>query len=169
VGDARAPNAPKHVPPTGDFSHWFFRPTRLANATTAGSVPAVNTTVEGKVYPEARFEVEAKHVVDFAASIGQMLPGVPPTFLTVAEFGVFGPIMDDPELGLDFPRVVHSDQEYVWHRPLVVGETLIVGSRIASIRERGGHGFLTIEVSLNSEDGEPVATTMATLLERAPG
>jgi hypothetical protein len=141
----------------------------LANAATAGSVPAVNTAIEGKVYPEARFEVEAEHVTGFAASIGQTLPGVPPTFLTVAEFGVFGPIMDDPELDLDFPRVVHSDQEYVWRRPLVVGETLIVGSRIASIRERGGHGFLTIEVSLRAEDGEPVATTFATLLERAAG
>jgi hypothetical protein len=129
----------------------------------------VNTDIEGKVYPEATFEVEAEHVAGFAAILGQSLPGVPPTFLTVAEFGVFGPIMDDPELGLDFPRVVHSDQEYVWHRPLVVGETLIVGSRIASIRERGGHGFLTIEVSLTAEDGEPVATTNATLLERAAG
>jgi N-terminal half of MaoC dehydratase len=141
----------------------------LANAETAGSVLAVNTAIEGKVYPEARFEVEAEHVADFAASIWQSVSGVPPTFLTVAEFGVFGPIMDDPELDLDFPRVVHSDQEYVWHRPLVVGETLIVGSRIASIRERGGHGFLTIEVSLSSEDGEPVATTLATLLERGSG
>jgi hypothetical protein len=141
----------------------------LANGAAAGSVPAVNTAIEGKIYPEARFEVEAEHVAGFAASVGQTLPGVPPTFLTVAEFGVFGPIMDDPELDLDFPRVVHSDQEYVWHRPLVVGETLIVGSRIASIRERGGHGFLTIEVSLTGEDGDPVATTYATLLERAAG
>ena len=58
------------------------------------------------------------------------------------------------------------------HGPLdlaVLGETLTVGSRIASIRERGGHGFLTIEVSLTAQDGGPVATTFATLLERAAG
>lgn len=164
-----AADAPKHVPPSGDFCQWFFRPTRLANGSTAGSVPDVNTAIEGKVYPEATFEVDAEHVADFATMVGQSVPGIPPTFLTVAEFGVFGPIMDDPELALDFPRVVHSDQEYVWHRPPVVGETLIVGSRIASIRERGGHAFLTIEVSLTAQDGEPVATTFATLLERAAG
>jgi hypothetical protein len=140
----------------------------LANAAAAGSVRAVNTAIEGKVYPEATFQVDAGHVAGFAATVGQPVHGVPPTFLTVAEFDVFGPIMDDPELALDFPRVVHSDQEYVWHRPLVVGETLTVGSRIASIRERAGHGFLTIEVSLTAQDGEPVATTFATLLERAP-
>ncbi len=164
-----AAEGPKHVPPTGDFSPWPFRPTRLANAVTAGSVPDMNSAIEGKVYPESTFSVDAQHVQGFAAIVGQSLPGVPPTFLTVAEFGVFGPIMDDPELALDFPRVVHTDQEYVWHRPVVVGETLTVGSRIASIRERGGHGFLTIEVSLTAEDGEPVATTFATLLERAEG
>jgi hypothetical protein len=164
-----AADEPKHVPPTGDFSRWSFRPTRLANASGAGSVAQVNTAIEGKVYPEATFEVDAEHVARFAATVGQALRGVPPTFVTVAEFGVFGPIMDDPDLALDFSRVVHTDQEYVWHRPLVVGETLVVGSRIASIRERGGHGFLTIEVSLTGEDGDPVATTYATLLERAAG
>lgn len=164
-----AADAPKHVPPTGDFCHWSFRPTRLANGAAAGSVPGVNTAIEGKVYPEATFEVGAEHVAVFASIVGQTVPGIPPTFLTVPEFDVFGPIMDDPELALDFPRVVHSDQEYVWHRPLILGETLTVGSRIASIRERGGHGFLTIEVSLTAEDGGPVATTFATLLERAAG
>lgn len=164
-----AADAPKHVPPTGDFCHWSFRPTRLANGATAGSVPDVNTAIEGKIYPEATFEVDAEHVAGFAATVGQTVPGIPPTFLTVPEFDVFGPIMDDPELALDFPRVVHSDQEYVWHRPLILGETLIVGSRIASIRQRGGHGFLTIEVTLTAPDGEPVATTFATLLERAAG
>lgn len=164
-----AAEARKHVPPTGDFWRWFIRPTGWRTPRPPVSVPAVNTAIEGKVYPEATFEVDAGHVAGFAASVGQTLPGVPPTFVTVAEFGVFGPIMDDPELALDFSRVVHTDQEYVWHRPLVLGETLVVGSRIASIRERGGHGFLTIEVSLTAENGEPVASTLATLLERAAG
>jgi acyl dehydratase len=75
--------------------------------------------------------------------------------------------VSDPELGLDFSRVVHGDQEYVWHRPVVVGETLEVRPRIAAIRERGSNGFLTIEVTLWGAGGEPVATTRATMIERA--
>jgi len=55
----------------------------------------------------------------------------------------------------------------VWHRPVVVGETLEVRPRIAAIRERGGNGFLTIEVTLWGALGEPVATARATMIERA--
>jgi acyl dehydratase len=127
----------------------------------------MDTTLAGKTYPMTTFEVDATHVERFASAVGQTVPGVPPTFLTAAEFGVFDPIVSDPELGLDFSRVVHGDQEYVWHRPVVVGETLEVRPRIAAIRERAGNGFLTIEVTLWGTRGEPVATTRATMIERA--
>ena len=128
----------------------------------------MNAEVAGKEYPSITFEVDAARVARFASVVGQTIAGVPPTFLTAAEFGVFDPIVRDPELALDFTRVVHGDQEYQWHRPLVVGETLEVGSRIAAIRERGGTGFLTIEVTLSDAAGQIVATTRATMIERAP-
>jgi acyl dehydratase len=128
----------------------------------------VNPDVEGRAYPSTTLVVEAERVGRFASAVGQRPPGVPPTFLTCAEFAVFGTIISDPDLALDFGRVVHGDQEYVWHRPLEVGETLVVAPRIAAIRERAGNGFLTIELEITSPDGEPVATTRATMVERAP-
>lgn len=129
----------------------------------------MDATVAGRSYPTTSFQVDAVHVERFATAVGQTVPGVPPTFLTATEFDVLGPIVRDPDLALDFSRVVHGDQEYVWHRPLVVGETLEVGSRIAAIRERGGNGFLTIEVTLSGAAGEPVATARSTMIERAAG
>ena len=128
----------------------------------------MNAEVEGKEYPSTTLTVEAERMRAFAAVVGQTAPGVPPTFATVAEFAVFGQIVSDPELDLDFTRVVHGDEEYVWHRPPAVGETLAVAARIAAIRERGGHGFLTIEMDLTSAAGEPVATARATMIERGP-
>ena len=146
---------------------WPVRPTPIAAHPDAGSVAAMNTTLEGRVYPATTISVDAERVAAFAGVVGQSAPGVPPTFLTVAEFAVFGAIVGDPELDLDFSRVVHGDQEYVWHRPLHVGEAVVATPRIAAIRERGGTGFLTIEVELATEDGAPVATARATLVERA--
>jgi hypothetical protein len=35
--------------------------------------------------------------------------------------------------------------------------------------ERGGNGFLTIEVTVTGADGEPVATARSTMIERAAG
>ena len=78
---------------------------------------------------------------------------MPPTFLTAAEFTVFPQVIGDPELGLDFTQVVHGTQEYVFHRPLRIGETLMVQPRIASIRHKGGNGFLVIETQMRGVDG----------------
>ena len=157
-----------HVAPPGDFSLPHPGDTGVGECQDRRvACAAMNADVEGKVYPTSTVTIEPDAVRAFADVLGQSAPGVPPTFLTVAEFGVFGDVIADPELDLDFARVVHGEQEYVWHRPLEPGERLVVEPRIASIRERGGHGFLTIEVGVRSAEGEPVATTRATMVERA--
>jgi len=73
----------------------------------------------------------------------------------------------DPELGLDFTRVVHAEQEYEWRRPLRVGETLTVRAHIASIRQKAGTGFLTIRSELFGADGDVAVLAWATLIERS--
>ena len=34
-------------------------------------------------------------------------------------------IIDDPELGLDYSRVVHGDQRFAYARPIVAGDELV--------------------------------------------
>ena len=52
--------------------------------------------------------------------------------------------LTDPELALDFSRVVHGSQSYEYVRPLREGETLTVRSRIESVRERAGAGVVEL-------------------------
>jgi acyl dehydratase len=106
-------------------------------------------------------------VAAFRAVFGQA-DGVPPTFLTAAEFTSFPPIIGDPALDLDFTRVLHGGQEYELIRPLREGETLTVRPRIDSIRVRAGTGFLVIAMDLFDATGEPVARTRSTMIERSP-
>jgi acyl dehydratase len=127
----------------------------------------LNPSLEGKVYPDTRFTVDAERVQGFTAAVGETTDGVPPTFAAAAEFAAFPTIVGDPELGLDITRVVHAEQEYEWHRALRVGEALTVRSRIASIREKAGNGFLTIETELRDADEGLVVLGRATMIERA--
>ena len=83
--------------------------------------------------------------------------GVPPTFLTAAEFSVLPRVVSDPALGLDFSRVLHGGQSYELVRPLREGETLTVRARIDSVRIRAGTGFLMIVMDLVDEGGGEVA------------
>jgi hypothetical protein len=127
----------------------------------------MNAALEGKVYPDTMFTVDEERVDLFRAAVGEAGEFVPPTFATAAEFAVFPLIVGDAELGMDFTRVVHAEQEYEWRRPYRMGETLTVRSRIASIRQKAGNGFLTIETELLDPEGELVVLARATMIERA--
>jgi hypothetical protein len=126
----------------------------------------MNVAVEGKVYPEAPFLVEADRVRAFRTVFGERRDVVPPTFLTAAEFTVIPSIVSDPDVAIDFTRVVHGEQEYELRRPLVEGEILTIRPRIASARTKGGHGFLTIETEVRDASGEIVAVCRASMIER---
>ena len=133
----------------------------------ADTVPAVNQELEGKSYPDTPFIVEPERVAAFRQVFGQP-EGMPPTFIAAAEFAVMPTVIDDPELALNFPRVLHGAQEYELIRPAREGETLTVRARLDSIKERGGTFFLVIAMDVFDEAGEAVARTRSTMIERSP-
>ena len=125
----------------------------------------MNPAAQGKIYPSVTLEVTPERVEAFRAVFGQS-EGVPPTFPTVAEFLAIPTLIGDPELGLDFTRVLHGGQEYEYARALRVGETLTVTSRIGSIRIKGTSGFLVIVTELVDAEGAVVCACRSTMVER---
>jgi acyl dehydratase len=128
----------------------------------------MNPDAEGTVYPAVDLVVDPERVAAFRDLFG-IDDGVPPTFVTAAEFAALPQVLADPALGLDLTRVVHGSQEYAYRRPLREGERLQVRARIDSIRRKGGSGFLTIAMDLVDADGEIVCTTRSQMLERGAG
>ncbi len=127
----------------------------------------MNAAAEGTVYPDVPFIVDPKRVDAFRKVFG-VSSGVPPTFVTAAEFTVFPQVVGDPALGLDFTRVLHGSQEYTYARPLREGETLMVRARIDSIRQKGDTGFLTVVMELRDDEDRLVCTARSQMVERAP-
>ena len=125
----------------------------------------MNVEMEGKVYPDVPFEVDPVRVQAFR-EIFDLGVGVPPTFITVAEFAAYPQVIDDPELGLDFSHVVHGSQEYAFTRPLREGETLVGRTRLESIKVMGRTGFLTVVMDFRDGAGDVVVTARSTMIER---
>jgi acyl dehydratase len=125
----------------------------------------MNPAAEGTVYPDVAFTVDPERVAAFRRVFGDD-DGVPPTFVTAAEFTVFPHVIGDPRLGLDFSRVVHGAQEYAYVRPLREGETLAVRARIESVRTKGPTGLLTVVMELRDADGALVCTARSQMIER---
>ena len=126
----------------------------------------MNVAAAGKVYPDVPFTLDAERVAAFRAVFDEVR-GVPATFATTAEFTVIPDVVADPELELDFTRVLHASQEYEFLRPLEEGERLTIRSKIESIREMGGNGFLVLATELLDVDGVVVCTARSTLIEQA--
>ncbi len=126
----------------------------------------LNPELQGKAYPEMAFAVDPGRVDAFAKAVGDDGSFVPPTLVTVGEIAALAQVIADPELGLDFARVVHGEQEYEWRRPLRPGDELSVRPRIASIRAKGGHEFLTVETEMRDPGGELVVLARSTLIVR---
>lgn len=126
---------------------------------------AVNPQAQGTTYPDVEFVVDPSRVAAFRSVFGQEA-GIPPTFLTAAEFTVLPRVIDDPRLDLDFSRVLHGSQEFELARPLREGETLVVRARIDSIKVRAGTAFVVIAMELFDDGGELVARTRSTMMER---
>jgi acyl dehydratase len=143
---------------------------------------ALNPSLRGKEYGHVQLAVDRDHVIRFADAIGEdgdvfrdpeaaRETGydeqvAPPTFVTAMQIMVSGQVVLDPDLGLDYSRVVHGEQEYEWARPVLVGEVLTAIPRIADVYARGSNEFLVIEAEIRDGSGGTVVLARSTLLSR---
>jgi len=106
------------------------------------------------------------HDPEAARAIGYADVVAPPTFPVVITMATSRQIIEDPELGLDYSRVVHGDQKFAYARPVVAGDSLVCVNSVEEITTRGGHDFLTTRTEVVTEAGEPVLTVWSKLVQR---
>lgn len=144
---------------------------------------ALNVELLGKRYQSMTYEVGREKIREFAAAVGDSNPAyldvdaarslghtdlvAPPTFAVVVTRDPQLAVIEDPELGLDFSRVVHGDQKFEFARPIVAGDVLTTTASVAAAHNRAGNDFLTIRSDVVGSDGEPVVSVFATLVARA--
>ena len=72
----------------------------------------------------------------------------PPTFSVVLSAAAGQVFIDDPALGVDYSRVVHGDQRFVYTRPVRAGDRLVCVCAVEEIMSRAGHDFLTTRTDI---------------------
>ena len=96
------------------------------------------------------------------------LPGViaPPTFAIVVSLEAAMSVLQDPDVALDYSRVVHGEQRFAHSRPIRAGDRLVATTTIEAARTVAGNDLLTARVDVATEDGEPVCTATSMLVAR---
>ncbi|WP_026425744.1 MaoC family dehydratase N-terminal domain-containing protein [Actinokineospora inagensis] len=118
-------------------------------------------------FAEAIGDLRAEYLdVEAARALGYADVVAPPTFTTIVNLAAINKIVNDPELGLDYSRMVHGDQSFTFHQPVVAGDRLALTTTVESISRRAGNDFITLRAEIRTEDGEPRVTTRALLVVR---
>jgi acyl dehydratase len=128
----------------------------------------------GRTYPPTPpYEVGREKIREFAEAIGDANPAfghpdviAPPTFGIVLSMTAGRQVIADPELGLDYTRVVHGEQRFMINRPIRAGDRLTVIVTVENIRSAAGNDMITTRGDVTTVDGEPVFTAYSTLVAR---
>ena len=144
---------------------------------------ALNTDFIGRTYPATEpYLVGREKIREFARSLGdsdslyfdvEVARSVgfrdliaPPTFAIVVTMGAGEQVIFDPELGLDYTRVVHGDQKFVHHQVITAGDQLTCVVVVDDIRSVAGNDMITIRSEIADSSGEQVTTVYSMILSR---
>jgi acyl dehydratase len=134
---------------------------------------AVDETKKGKTYPPFEYEVGREKIREYANAVSEHTPVhhdreaaraagfrdvvAPPMFAVVYSAGSVAAGVLDPEVGINFARMLHGGQEFVWGEPVCSGDTITTTTTVKDLYERGGMEFYVFESVSQNQDGQEVA------------
>lgn len=143
----------------------------------------IDPSYAGRSYPPTEpYEVGVEKIREFADALGDPNPAyrdreaakalghpdvvAPPTFPFVLTFQASRKLIEDPDLGIDYSRVVHGEQQFGYARPVRAGDVLTVVVTLESVKSAGGHDMVRSRSDVATVEGEHVVTVWSTLVVR---
>ncbi|MDQ6836370.1 MAG: MaoC family dehydratase N-terminal domain-containing protein [Actinomycetota bacterium] len=134
----------------------------------------LNTAAIGKTYEPVLYAVGREKVREYAYAVGETSPlhldpeaarevghadvVAPPMFAVVYTGRAMAPAILDPEVGIDFARMVHGGQEFRWGPLVIAGDEITTTASVKEIADRGGMGFYVFESRSVNQRAETVCT-----------
>lgn len=117
--------------------------------------------------------VKASHPAHFDVAAAQALGHAdlvaPPTYAIIVAQRADALLINDPDSGIDFSRVVHAEQRFTHHKAIVAGDELVAELHVDTVRGMGGGAMITTRAEISTVDGAAVATTVSAILVRGEG
>jgi acyl dehydratase len=127
----------------------------------------------GKTWKGFTYEVGLEKIREYANAVGAGEPVhhdreaardagfrdvvAPPMFAVVYSAGAMGPAIFDPDVGMDFARMLHGSQEFVWGEPVCAGDAITTDVEWKDLSEKDGKQFFVFESVSRNQDGDEVA------------
>jgi acyl dehydratase len=93
-------------------------------------------------------------------------PGLvaPLTFLAIAGRRVQLEIFTKFSIPINIARVIHRDQKFLFHRPILAQDRLYFDTYLDSVIESHGTVLVEIRSEVTDADGKPIVTSVVTML-----
>ena len=143
----------------------------------------MNDSLKGKTWPSFTYEVGLEKIREYANAVGESGEVhrdrsaaqdagfrdvvAPPMFAAVYSWRAMGPAVMDPEVDIDFSRLVHGAQEFTWGELVVAGDEITTTATLTDVSERGGNGFYVFETRSVNDRGDQVCTGVWSNVVRA--
>lgn len=145
----------------------------------------VDGSFEGRSYPPSEpYAVGRENIREFAAAVGAHSPlhhdvaaaraaghadvVAPPTYAVVIAQRAEAQYVADPAAGIDLARIVHAEERFEIHRPIVAGQEIAAILHVIRARTVGGNGMVTTRVDLvdgaAATDGTAVVASVTSTL-----
>lgn len=134
----------------------------------------LDLSATGKRFDAVLYAVGREKIREYARAVGESDPLylevevaraagyrdviAPPMFAAVYCGAAIERAMFDPEVGIDFDRLVHGAQEFAWGPVVQAGDEIETVVTVASIDERRGNGIYVFESVSTNAGGEVVCT-----------
>lgn len=138
----------------------------------------------GKVFPSVTASVEKGRLRFYAKAIGESNPiytdeaaakkagykslPMPPTLLFSLKMDVPNPFENYEKSGAALAKILHANQAFTYHKPVVAGDSLTFESHIADVFDKKGGEleFLVEKTKVSNQLNQHVADMTTTLVIR---
>ncbi len=126
----------------------------------------------GRTYPPTVYAVGREKIREYALATGERNPlhleleaaraaghadlVAPPMFAVVYQGRAVHEPLFDPELAIDFPRLLHAGQEFRWGPLVIAGDEITTTVTVAQVSERAGLSFYDFRAESHNQRGELV-------------
>ena len=127
----------------------------------------INPDSVGRTFEGANsVTVNQSDIDSFCSVIGEADTSIaPPTFSIRISLSQYESILTQPEIGVDWTRLVHGDQSFEIIRPIVAGDILNCSATIETLRVAAGNEIISVRSDLRN-GSELVVSTRSTLVVR---
>jgi acyl dehydratase len=143
----------------------------------------MSAAAAGRTFAAVSYAVGREKVREYASAVGETNPlhldpaaareagyadvVAPPMFAVVYAAPAIMPALFDPDVGIDFARMVHGGQAFDWGPLVVAGDEIATECACTDVYERAGLHYYVFETRSTNQREERVCTGTWTNIVRA--